>query len=190
MVELLRAARHAPDRLLHPIRRRAAVAVVRARPTPRSLLVLCHGNICRSPFAEAVLRRLLAPAGVMVGSVGFFGPDRPSPAAALEAARRHGVDLSAHLSRVLTASLARQADLIVVMDAAQRRTVCTRFGLSPHNVLLLGDFDPLPIERRDIRDPVDQPVAVFATVYDRIGHCSRALAASLLADRRAARRSA
>ena len=190
MVELLRAARHAPDRLLHAMRRRAAVAEMRARPRPRSVLVLCYGNICRSPFAEEVLRRHLAPAGVVVQSAGLFGPGRPSPAAALEAARHHGVDLSAHLSRGFTASFGRQADLIVVMDAAQRRAVCTRFGLSPRNVLLLGDFDPLPIERREIRDPVDQPVAVFATVYDRIANCSQALAASLLVDRRTVRRSA
>lgn len=171
------------------MRRRAAVAVVRARPTPRSLLVLCHGNICRSPFAEEVLRRHLAPAGIEVSSVGFFGPDRPPPPQALEAAHRHGVDLSAHRSRLLTSSLARHADLIVAMSADMRRAVRENYGLSTRKVLLLGDFDPGPIERRDIRDPVDQPVAVFETVYDRIANCSEALATSLL-DRDGVRRSA
>lgn len=180
MAELLRAARYAPDRLLHPLRRRAARARVRARPAPGSLLVLCHGNICRSPFAEEMLRRHLAPAGIEVSSVGFIGPDRAPPPQALEAAHRHGVDLSAHRSRVLTSSLARQADLIVAMSADMRRAVRDNYGLPTRKVLLLGDFDPGPIERRDIRDPVDQPVAVFETVYDRIANCSKVLAASLL----------
>jgi protein-tyrosine phosphatase len=180
MAELLRAARYAPDRLLHPIRRRAATARVRERPAPASLLVLCHGNICRSPFAERVLRRHLAPAGIEVTSVGFIGPNRPPPNEALEAARRHGVDLSTHRSRLLTSALARDAGMIVAMSDAMRRTLRANYGLSTHKVFLLGDFDPEPIERRDIRDPVEQPVAVFETVYARIANCSRALATSLL----------
>ena len=53
---LLTRVRHTPERLLHPLRRRRAAEALRRRPRPASVLVVCHGNICRSPFAAAALR--------------------------------------------------------------------------------------------------------------------------------------
>src|SRR2546422_3500209 len=89
----------APTRLLHPWRRRAARRALSAR-APRSILVVCHGNICRSPFAAVLLQRALGPAGIRVHSAGFIGPNRPSPPEAVTAAARYGVNLSDHRSRV------------------------------------------------------------------------------------------
>ena len=43
--DLLVRVRRTPERLLHPLRRRKAVAALRARPRPAALLVVCHGNI-------------------------------------------------------------------------------------------------------------------------------------------------
>jgi hypothetical protein len=72
-----RALRHLPDRLLHPLRRRRAIVRL-GRQRPVSLLLVCHGNVMRSPYAEAVLRRALgAGSRVRVASAGFIGPDRP-----------------------------------------------------------------------------------------------------------------
>lgn len=167
-----------PARLLHPWRRRAARETLRTRAL-RSILVVCHGNICRSPVAAALLRQALGPAGIRVESAGFIGPNRPSPPAAVATAARHGVDLSDHRSRLLTADLVRSAELIVVMDAAQRREVCDRFGRSPRDVLLLGDLDPQPIATRTIRDPVEQPLEVFEESYARIERCMRELARAI-----------
>src|SRR2546428_8440325 len=109
----------APTRLLHPWRRRAARRALSAR-APRSILVVCHGNICRSPFAAVLLQRALGPAGIRVHSAGFIGPNRPSPPEAVTAAARYGVNLSDHPSRVLTADLVRSNHLAVVMGPAPR----------------------------------------------------------------------
>src|SRR5437879_12439096 len=55
---LLSRISRVPDRLLHNGRRRAAVArLAGAERAPASVLVICNGNIFRSPFAAAVLRR-------------------------------------------------------------------------------------------------------------------------------------
>jgi len=169
----------APTRLLHPWRRRAARRALSAR-APRSILVVCHGNICRSPFAAALLQRALGPAGIRVHSAGFIGPNRPSPPEAVTAAARYGVNLSDHRSRVLTADLVRSTDLVAVMDPAQRQEVCDRFGHSPRDVIVLGDLDPAPIEKRAIRDPVDQGPNAFEASYARIERCARELARALL----------
>jgi hypothetical protein len=45
------------ERLLHPLYRRHAHAALRGRVRPGAMLVVCHGNICRSPFAAALLER-------------------------------------------------------------------------------------------------------------------------------------
>jgi protein-tyrosine phosphatase len=190
VARILRLGRHAPDRLLHPLRRRAARAELTRRIAPSSLLVICHGNICRSPFAAAVLRARLAGTGVCVESAGFFGPGRRSPGTAIEAARQWHQDLRAHRSQLLTIDLVRAMDLLIVMDATQRRDVCDRFGRHPRDVFLLGDFDPQPIDTRAIRDPIEQPLAVYEQVYARIEQCIALFAGTLRNRARPAVRSA
>jgi protein-tyrosine phosphatase len=152
------------------------MAALRARPRARQVLVVCHGNICRSPIAGALLARELAPLGIAVQSAGFIGFNRPAPDEALAAAERHDVDLSSHRSRLVTGALVRATDLMVVMDPSQRRLLCERYGCRPSDVMILGDFDPEAVETRTIRDPVDECREVFAEVYERIARCVRELA--------------
>jgi protein-tyrosine-phosphatase len=180
---LLSRISRVPDRLLHSGRRRAALALLAgAERAPASVLVICNGNIFRSPFAAAVLRRALELRGlgrIRVDSAGFAGPGRPTPADAVAAAAQRGVDLGHHASQLVMADVVRAADLIVVMDAMQRRMICERFGRSPRGVLLLGDFDPLPVVSRGIEDPVEQGREVCARVYARIERCVEELAQAL-----------
>ena len=60
MAELLRGLRRVPSRVLHPLRRQRALRALRGRRRPASVLVICHGNVCRSPFAAALLRPVFA----------------------------------------------------------------------------------------------------------------------------------
>jgi len=172
VADLLMRVRRTPKRILHQLRRRQALGALRRRPRPARLLAVCHGNICRSPFAAALLGRALAPFAIEVESAG-------APREAVTAAARRGVDLSEHRSRLLTADLAGAADLIMVMDPTQQRIVCERFGRWPRDVVVLGDLDPAPVEGRTIRDPINQTVEVFDQSYERIERCVRALAGAL-----------
>ena len=165
--------------LPHPLLRQRAHAALRRRLRPADLLVVCHGNICRSPFAAALLARPLVAMGIRVESAGFVGPDRPSPRDAVRVAEAWGVDLSTHRSRLLTPQRVRQAELIVVMDPAQGRAICERFGRSPRDILALGDMDPEPLVVRVIRDPVEQGPAAFAASYERIERCVAGLVGAL-----------
>ena len=172
-----------PDRLLHRSRRRAALAALRARRPPACVLVLCSGNIFRSPFAAAVLRQELSRRGVgsmRVESAGFVAPGRASPPHAIAAAARRGIDLAGHSSQLVVADLARAADLIVVMEDLQRRSICERFGRSARDVLLLGDLDPMAVTSRAIEDPVEQEPAVCERAYARIARCMATLARALV----------
>ena len=179
---LLERLRRMAARLRHNSRRKAALAALAARQPPACVLVLCSGNIFRSPFAAAVLRRELKRRGagaVRVESAGFTAPGRASPPHAIAAAARHGIDLAGHSSQLVVADLARAADLIVVMEELQRRSICERFGRAARDVLLLGDLDPLPVTSRAIQDPVDQRPEVCERVYARIERCVGELAYAL-----------
>ena len=165
----LRAAFH---RRMHPYRRRRALRSLREVEAPSRILFVCHGNICRSPYAEGAFRRDLPAAfqgRIDCRSAGFIGPDRPSPSAARQAALERGVDLTDHRSRLLEPEVVRSSDLVFVMDGDQASAIRSRFRSV--RVLLLGDLDTDNPDRRRIRDPVTQPPAVFREVYHRIDRC-------------------
>lgn len=182
MAELLKRLRGVPDQLLHASRRRAALAALTTRRPPARVLVICSGNLYRSPFAAAVLRRELARHSlgeVLVESAGFAGPGRRSPPHAVVAAARWGVDLTDHTSQLAFADVVRAADLIVVMDDLHRRTIRERFGRGARDLLLLGDLDPEPVTSRAIEDPVQQGPEVCDRVFARIERCVARLAKAL-----------
>jgi protein-tyrosine phosphatase len=163
-----------PERLLHSMRRREALDRLRAGPPPRVVLVVCHGNICRSPYAAALLRDELARSAqgaIRVESAGFVGAGRPCPPIAVEVAAARGVDLTNHRSQPIAPAGASVADLIVVMDQIQARAVRGLFHRAIRDVLILGDLDPEPIATRAIQDPVEQPKEVFERSYTRIDRC-------------------
>lgn len=160
--------RRLPDRVLHPVRRRRARRRLREASPDGPVLFVCHGNICRSPYAEAVFRRR-ARGRMDAASVGLAGPDRPSPETALRVAGERGVDLEDHRSDLVTDASLREAGLVVVMDPNQSRALRRRHGFTAS--LVLGDFDPGPIRQRRIRDPIFQPPELFREVYARIDRC-------------------
>jgi len=82
---------------------------------------VCTGNVCRSPMAEALARRLLAERGradievASAGTAAYAGA--PASEGAYLVALEHGLDLSAHQARQLTPDLVADADLIFGMSA-------------------------------------------------------------------------
>lgn len=181
---LLRRLRHLPDRALHARRRTRLGARLADGERVQRVVILCHGNICRSPFAEAVLRGTLDGRPIEVVSGGFLPAGRESPAAAVAAAARRGIALAAHRSRAVHTIPWRRGDLWVVMDPGQRRRAIFDFGVPAADVVLLGDFDPAPIETRAIPDPIERPDAVYDAAYARIERCVGALATMLAAAER------
>ena len=91
-----------------------------------SILVVCTGNICRSPIAEGFLRRLVAArnAPIEVSSAGTSGWDGSSAMPeSIEAAAERGADISSHLARRLTRDMIQGADVSVAMAAEHRDRV-------------------------------------------------------------------
>jgi protein-tyrosine phosphatase len=89
-----------------------------------TILMVCTGNICRSPMAEGFLRRELqqrAVEGISVESSGLSGWEGSPPTPeAVEALAEYELDISAHQARRLTRDMAERAELVVAMSAEHR----------------------------------------------------------------------
>jgi glycosyltransferase involved in cell wall biosynthesis/protein-tyrosine-phosphatase len=109
-----------------------------------SVLFVCLGNICRSPFAEAIAaRRPQAVAGaIRFSSAGIRTTQAAEPPLdARQAALRFGVSLDRHRPKSLTRELVASHDVIVVMEPGQRDHVCAAFPGVANRVFLLSLFD-------------------------------------------------
>lgn len=88
------------------------------------ILMVCTGNICRSPYAERVLRQHLPADQVQVGSAGSGAlVDHPIAPDAVILLDELGVDAAGHRARQLTGDLVREADLVLVLSREHRTAV-------------------------------------------------------------------
>ena len=93
-----------------------------------SILVVCSGNLCRSPFAEGILRRMLTErfgaSAPEVSSVGTIARDGdPATNEAIAVAAEHGIDTSSHAARRLAREGLAESDLVLAMAAEHRDAV-------------------------------------------------------------------
>jgi protein-tyrosine phosphatase len=141
-----------------------------------NVLVVCHGNICRSPFAGALLsaRR---PA-LHVRTAGFEAREgAPAEAQAVAAARAFGADLSGHAAHCLTADDLAWADLVLAMEGHQAARLAGASAEAGQKTRLLGDF--LPRAPFAIPDPWGRDDAFFRAVFGRITEATAALCRAL-----------
>lgn len=157
------------DRALHDRRARNARARLQAWRNPSRILVVCHGNVFRSPYMQQQLQRRLPH--VQVVSAGFAGSDRSVPASAANIAARRGVDLSGYRSQPITQSKIDAADFVLVMDSRQSRELYRNFLIGRRRIFVVGDFDGVSRKAREIPDPADGDVATFEATFDRLDRC-------------------
>lgn len=139
-----------------------------------SVLVVCVGNICRSPLGERALREGLP--GVTVTSAGLAavvgsGADQTASAVAAEA----GVDLSGHVARQLTPQIGGSHDLILVMEPAHKDEIVRRYPQLSGRTMLFDHWTGA----KGIADPYRLPEAVHRDSRDKILAASKAWIARL-----------
>ena len=93
----------------------------------KNILVVCTGNICRSPTGEYLLKKELgADFNVMSAGLGAL-VDNPADKIAQKIALEHGVDMSAHRARQINLDILKWADLILVMENGQKRELLHKY---------------------------------------------------------------
>jgi len=151
-----------------------------------NVLFVCMGNICRSPTAHGVFRRLVDEAGladrIEIDSAGThaYHEGEPPDTRAQETARRHGVILHDLRARRARSEDFETFDYILAMDQDNYHSlsrICPEGRGLERRLLLLMDYAP-QMRRREVPDPYYGAAGGFETVYDMI----EAAAAGLLED--------
>jgi protein-tyrosine phosphatase len=131
----------------------------------KKVLVVCTGNICRTPMVGALLERELAQAGwqdeVIVDSAGTYAVVGGSASTgSVIAMAERGLDISSHRGKQLDWSLIEEADLILVMEEHQRRSIFTTWPKALRKTFLLS-------EMAGEHDDIDDPYRLEQAKYDK-----------------------
>ena len=129
----------------------------------KRILLVCTGNICRSPLAAALLERALTErgiTGIVVESAGTGAWDgAPVSEGAYLVGLERGLDLSGHRARLLTRELADGADLVLTM-ARHHRARADELGGEGH-VFVLGEYAGRDGDEAEVSDPFGGDLDVY-----------------------------
>lgn len=118
-----------------------------------------------------------------VSSAGIFAnPGNPADPFAVQVAREGGVDISRHRARVVNSDSLSWADIVLVMESAQREFVSIAFATQSAKLALLGDFNRSQGGGGEIADPYGSSVGVYRACFVEIGEAIRGLIQSLSDD--------
>ncbi|MEE1967821.1 protein tyrosine phosphatase [Klebsiella michiganensis] len=128
-----------------------------------SILVVCTGNICRSPIGERYLRSLFPNTRIdSAGTNALVG--HAADESAVKVAAEHGLSLDGHKGTQFTSSLGRNYELILVMEKAHLEQIGRIAPEARGKSMLFGHW----LAKREIPDPYRKSEEAFALVYNLI----------------------
>jgi len=119
----------------------------------KRVLILCIGNICRSPLAEAMLTKAMPNVEVDSAGLGALVNYPAAPEMQKIAQDDYGLDLSGHRAKQMSKQLVQSAEIIFVMSEGQKQHVKEQYPHLGGRVLLLSHFSPADMKGRKIADP-------------------------------------
>lgn len=139
------------------------------------IVFVCSGNLCRSPMAEALARRLAASKNLTIdwiesaGTLGIEGETVPELVERVLAPL--GLSLAQHRSRTLSVRHLDEADFIVVMAPQHAREVRMRRPGAADRIVRLWKYTSKPGRLKEIADPIGGDLAVYRRCRDNLEEC-------------------
>lgn len=127
-----------------------------------NILVVCVGNICRSPMAEALLKQRFPEKNIDSAGVGALVGHGADPAS-VQIMQDQNIDLTNHIAKQIDEKLAQKADLIFTMSDSQNKWIEERFPFCRGKTFKLGHWNG-----NDIADPYKHEISAFQTAYKDI----------------------
>ena len=150
----------------------------------KRILLVCTGNICRSPLAEALLTHALRERGaadVAVTSAGTGAWDgAPASEGAYLVGLERGLDLSGHRARLLTREVVEHADLVLTMARHHRARVQELGGEG--RVFVLGEYAGRSSDEAEVSDPFGGDLDVYRQTCEELEQLVAAVAERLVAE--------
>ncbi|GAA4774244.1 MULTISPECIES: low molecular weight protein-tyrosine-phosphatase [Flavobacterium] len=148
---------------------------------PKKILMVCLGNICRSPLAEGILRSKLSKEYIVdsAGTGGWHSGEQPDKRSILTAKNR-GIDITHQKARKFQKSDFDNFDYIYVMDNQNFKDVVSLAENENHkNKIQLILEEIFPGERVDVPDPYYGGQDGFEKVYDMLDEACEIIAVKL-----------
>jgi len=140
------------------------------------ILVVCVGNICRSPTAERLLKNyqpdLVVDSAGLGALVGKGADER-----ATSVAKSHNLSLDGHVARQVSGRMCREYDLILVMEEGHISALCEIAPEMRGKVMMFGHWD----SAREVHDPDSKSREAFEAVYTLLDQSAQQWAQALKA---------
>jgi glycine hydroxymethyltransferase len=133
------------------------------------VLFVCTGNVCRSPMAEGLFRKMISGRpglGTSSAGVSTYPGQSPSPHA-VEVLAKKGIDISDIRSKPLTERLVQEATWIVAMTRSHLDSIFYQYPEAAEKTYLLREFEP-GAQSFDIGDPIGMGIEAYEEARDSI----------------------
>ena len=161
------------------------ITISKNTKNPFKVIFLCHGNIIRSPMAEALFKQNAATMGLKnfhVSSAGISAkPCAGADPRSLVVAKELGINLGKHRARPVTEEIVENTDAIFVMDSINEARLLEKYPKVWRKLYPLSSFcKPGQIKNGEISDPYRGDIEDVRRCYHILQACVQRLVTSLV----------